>query len=73
MGRDYCLKCRDCESKIDWETVNPFDAVDMDHIFDFLEAFNNCMDIDDNSEKVDIAELRAWLVRHEGHAIYFGW
>ena len=46
---------------------------ELDETFFFDEAFNNCTEIDDESIPVDVQELRAWLDKHEGHAIYFGW
>ena len=76
MGRDYQLCCKDCNDKIDFSNSTHElmkQSEELDETFFFDEAFNNCTEIDDESIPVDVQELRAWLDKHEGHAIYFGW
>ena len=85
MGRDYHLRCQTCYEKIDWAQKDDEDmqqhmdrlgeeSEKLDESFDFEEAFNNCEEFDPEKDKpVDVEKLRAWLKKHEGHIILFGW
>jgi len=85
MGRVYQLRCQTCHEKIDWSDREGEDfsqhmdriteeSENLDETFFFDEAFNNCEEFDSEKDKpLDVQKLKAWLDKHEGHTIIFGW